>query len=141
MSSDVYFDFYSPETFVLMSAFWRADNTNGWALPLHEAWRRRVAELEAVDGPRTHYRPLRVADLGGVPQGDGTLEELMGYLGLHGSLVTPGLREEIVGRWDSLYTAALALESGQTGIDIASPAYVRKILTEHEGKHLDIRID
>ena len=63
MSTDVYFDFHSPESWKLYRDASLADNTNGRALPLFGKWWAFLAENRILFPDKIYHEPCRVAYL------------------------------------------------------------------------------
>lgn len=145
MSTDVYFDFYSPELWKMYLAFVHADNTNGRAMPLLEAMMERQDELELRDGVGSHYDVCRVGYLSNfIARCNEALWDRFERDRWYFVQITAENIAEIVADWTVIYDNSQKPENAvecYAPDDISEPDRIRIILTEHIGQFLDIRVD
>lgn len=138
MSTDVYFDYHSPEGWALYQAAVTADDANSMAMSLW--W----DHLGVMEGRRAHYDPCRVAYLSNLVARCTydlwvAFEQRWG-----GILVSEDVVPVIVNDWRVIYDLTQRPENaGDCGIpdDIATPEEVAADLQAHLGFVLDTRVD
>ena len=148
MSTDVYFDFHSKEGFALYRAFFRADNTNGRAMPLHKAWCDFLKETRGPTyDPATyhlHYDPCPVGYLSNfVAQCNYDLWVAF-CSKWHWVQVTEENIPTILAEWDVMYTNSQKPENAEDcGMpdDISSTKDVEEDLRAHLGFYFETRVD
>lgn len=145
MSTDVYFDFYSPELWKMYLAFVHADNTNGKALPLLDAMWERQKMLELADGEYSHLDTCRVGYLANfVARCNEELWNRFERDRWYFVQITFDNIPDIVSDWTVIYDNSQKPENAvecYAPDDISAPDRIRIILTEHIGQFLDIRVD
>lgn len=145
MSTDVYFDFYSPELWAMYLAFVNADNTNGRAMPLLDSMWERQEALELIDGEHSHLDTCRVGYLSNFVANCNfdlwnTFERKKWYF----VQITFDNIPDIVADWTVIYDNSQKPENAVDCYmpdDISTPDSIRQHLIDHIGHFLDIRVD
>ena len=142
MSTDVYFDLHSQECGAAYRAACMANNTNGNATPLYEAW---WALLKAKGGERrAHYDPIRVAYLSNLVA-ECNYDLWYAFVAKwYWVLLTPDNIQDIVQDWRVLYDNAQKPENKEDCVipdDMVSPEDVEQDLQGCVGFFFQTRVD
>ena len=154
MSTDVYFDFHSPQSAELIRAYHAADGTNGRNWPLFEKWsaflketRGQTKEAPHHYDPATyhlHYDPCRVGYLSNFVANCNYDLWRAFCSKWYWAVVTEENIPTILAEWDVIYTNSQKPENAEDCCmvdDISTTKDVEEDLRAHLGFYFETRVD